>query len=104
MGTVSIAGLSKVAVLRALYRGARVQGLGVFHEMPGDLSEHSAKALIKQDPRMSFDYVNGRVIKCDIGSDDVLVALYDRDNGEGSAERALAQARMGGDFYLGDEG
>jgi hypothetical protein len=39
---------------------------------------------------MYFDYLHGRVMKIGLNTDDLEERLYDRDNGQGAAERALA--------------
>ena len=38
-----------------------------------------------------FDYLNGRVMKIDLSEDMLDPWLYDRDNGEGAAARALTE-------------
>lgn len=48
---------------------------------------------------MYFDYVNGHVIKCDIGGDSFDERLYDRDCGEGHAAAVIEALRKGeGDY------
>lgn len=37
-----------------------------------------------------FDYLKGRVMKVSISGDSLDPRLYDRDNGQGAAARALA--------------
>lgn len=95
--TVSIAGLDKAAVLAALYNEARVQGMGFLQAKPGDMTVEQARELIarfpEHDRRIAFDYLYGRVMKIDIGEDDVNPRLYDRDNGEGACSDAIARLR-----------
>lgn len=43
--------------------------------------------------RMYFDYVNGHVIKCDIGGDSFDERLYDRDCGVGHAAAVIEALR-----------
>lgn len=43
--------------------------------------------------RMYFDYVAGRVIKCDLIGDSFDPRLFDRDNGEGAAAAAIRNLR-----------
>jgi hypothetical protein len=40
-----------------------------------------------------IDYFQGRVIKTDLRGDAIDPRLYDRDNGAGAAERAVAKLR-----------
>ena len=101
MANVNIKGLDKAAVLAALHNGTRALGMGAFHDR-GRMSVDDARRFIdagKNDighPRtmgegaLRFDYVQGRPIKVDISGDDFDPRLYDRDAGEGAAERAIA--------------
>jgi hypothetical protein len=41
----------------------------------------------------NFDYLHGRVMKVDLSGDSFDPWLYDRDNGEGAASRAIAKMR-----------
>jgi hypothetical protein len=87
---VDISGLSKAAVLAALYNNAQPQGMGFLHYDPKPWTEADAAAYISQvNGHMYFDYVKGRVIKTDLSDDEVGTGLYNRDNGEGSAERVI---------------
>ncbi len=67
----------RAAILVELYNGASAQGMGVFHRTPGS---------------MYFGYLQGRVLKVDMGADDLSFRLYNRDNGEGAGEAAEARA------------
>lgn len=99
---VDIKGLSKAAVLAALHNGTRALGMGIIHDLGRDMTEVEAEAVIareaddlgfKQD-RLYFDYVSGRPLKVNIAGDEFDAALYDRDAGEGAAERAIAALRV----------
>ena len=87
--TVNIKDLGRADVLRALYANARPQGLGLLHYTPGGMSQEEAMDLLKE--YNYFDYVHGRVMKVDLreGTEELRVALYDRDNGQGAALAAL---------------
>lgn len=52
---------------------------------------------LKTDPdiQLYFDYVEGHVIKCDISGDEFDERLYDRDCGEGKAEKVIEALRNG---------
>lgn len=86
---VSIKGLSKAAVLAALYNHSQPLGLGILQYTPEDMTEQEAQALLDQRGYFYFDYLKGRVMKVDIGSDELDERLYDRDNGPGAAQRAI---------------
>ena len=90
---VNIEGLKKEDVLRSLYNNAKVQGLGVLQMKIGDMTESEATRIInhcKESGVFYFDYLHGRVMKIDLRSDiEFDERLYDRDNGEGSAQRVI---------------
>lgn len=97
--TISITGLSKAAVLSALFNQAKTQGLGTLHHQPAHImSEEEAQALIdvriSAAGRLAFDYLEGRVLKVDLTHDTLDVYLYDRDNGgAGTAARIIERVR-----------
>ena len=81
-------GLTKAEVLCALYNNSKPQGLGVFVYQHRELTLQVAEMMLKE--RTIFDYIQGRVIKVDLSEDDGFEEwLYDRDNGEGAAQKAL---------------
>ena len=91
---IDISGLNKVEVLRALYANAKPLGMGMLHFIPGPLPVDEAKELLAYDPRyMDFDYLKGRLMKVNITGDSFEERLYDRDNGNGAAARAIATLR-----------
>lgn len=91
---VSTRGLSKAAVLAALYNASMPQGMGILHYDPQPMTEAEAAELLAEDREPYFDYLKGRVMKIKLDSDDEFDPwLYDRDNGPGAAERAIAPLR-----------
>lgn len=107
-GTLNVAHLEPAEVLRRLYNASYPRGLGRLHFTPDDMTLDQAKALIEEretyvaklapEPErrakllrnaLYFDYLKGRVIKAYISDRQLDVALYDRDNGQGAAARAL---------------
>ena len=118
---VDISGLSKGAVLAALYNASKPLGMGMLHFDPAEMTEEDANALIERltggklqaqymgdadagtsdthafggasQTKLYFDYVKGRVMKVDITGDELNPWGFDRDNGEGAAERAIAPLR-----------
>lgn len=89
---ISLAGLDKAAVLAALYNASKSQGLGAFHFTPAPMTIAQAEELLKQQE--DFDYLQGRVMKVRLGGDVLDTRLYDRDNGDGAAKRALERAGL----------
>lgn len=89
--TISIANLDPAAVLAALYNAARPLGMGMLHYTPEPMTTDEARELLEKT--QYFDYVKGRVMKVRINGDPLNPGLYDRDNGEGAAERAIAPLR-----------
>lgn len=89
---VDIKGLNKAEVLAALYNNSKPQGLGFLHFDAKDMTVAEAEEILKQTT--DFDYLKGRVMKVNLSSDDGFKEwLYDRDNGNGAAERAIAELR-----------
>jgi hypothetical protein len=85
---LSIKGIEKHKVLMALYNNSKPLGMGMMHYTPEDMTESEAKEILTK--RFSFDYLKGRVMKVDLSEDEFDPWLYDRDNGEGAAEKALS--------------
>jgi hypothetical protein len=89
---VDIKGLNKAEVLVALYNDSKPQGLGFLHFDAKDMTVAEAEEILKQTTY--FDYLKGRVMKVDLSSDDCFEEwLYDRDNGNGAAEKAISGLR-----------
>lgn len=89
---LNIKGLNKAEVLKELYNNSKSQGLGFLNYNSEDMSKDEAERLLKK--QTYFDYLNGRVMKVDLSSDDEFEEwLYDRDNGAGSAKRVIDKLR-----------
>jgi len=89
---LNIKGLKKADVLKVLYNNSRPQGMGYLQFDPKPMATEQAEELLKQGTY--FDYLYGRVMKLDLNSDNEFEEwLYDRDNGQGSAERAVNSLR-----------
>ena len=91
---ISIEGLNKADVLAALYNSARPQSMGFLHYTP-ELMTTAKAAEILATGQTYFDYLGGRVMKVDLGSDELREGLYDRDNGAGAAAKAIAGLTAG---------
>ena len=86
---MNISGLDKAEVLAALFNASRQQGIS-FLDSRGrrDMTKERAAEILKVTEH--FDYLEGRVMKISLDRDEVETRLHDRDNGQGSAERAIA--------------
>lgn len=89
--TLDITGIDKADLLAALYNNSRTQGLGFLHFKPGSMTRDDAAELLTQTQR--FDYLHGRVMKVDLGSNELDARLYDRDLGAGAAKRVVDSLR-----------
>lgn len=93
MKKVNTDGLSRGEVLAALFNEAKPQGLGMLHFCPRKMNPDEGEHMFLQGDY--FDYLEGRVIKTEIkrGQDWIDATLYDRDNGDGAAQRAVENLR-----------
>ena len=90
---MNIAGLSKPAVLAALFNASKQQGLGFMDSRGAQpMSAADAAEVIKAEG-LHFDYLRGRVMRIGIDGDTADTWGYDRDNGQGAAERAIEPLR-----------
>ena len=85
---ISIKYKDKAEVLARLYNASRPQGLGFLHAEDNDMTVEQARGLLDKG-QVYFDYLKGRVMKVDLGGDELDTRLYDRDNGPGAAATAL---------------
>jgi len=107
---VDISKLNKAAVLAALYNGSKQQGMGFMHVRGGEgMTVEQAQAEIDKclvyalslgvpeselgRESLYFDYLYGRALKIDLSEDDLFTGLYNRDNGQGAAERIIEELR-----------
>ena len=75
-------------VLAALYNASKPQGRGFMSFDAKQMTEAEAATILES--QTYFDYLKGRVMKVDLSGDSFAPFLYDRDNGNGAAARALA--------------
>ncbi len=87
--------MDKASVLAALYNASKPLGMGFMSYDPEAMQPDEAAELLKQGTY--FDYLKGRVMKLDLRGSLLDPGLYDRDNGEGAAERAIEAMRKSGD-------
>jgi hypothetical protein len=89
--TIDITGMDKAEILAALYNGSRPLGMGMLHFTPEDMGKNEAHELLNETT--SFDYLKGRVMKISLKGDELYTGLYNRDNGEGAAERIIQRIK-----------
>lgn len=93
---IDIKDLNKAEVLKALYDGSRIQGMGFMQAVPeGTVTVEHCKMLLETTGYPYFDYLYGRVMKVDLSKDEFDERLYDRDNGKGAAARIIDRLRNG---------
>jgi hypothetical protein len=85
---INIKGLNKAEILAALWNNSKMQGMSF---MGSNGSNHMTKEQAEEHLKeyTYFDYLNGRVMKVDLSGDELNPRLYDRDNGEGAALKAI---------------
>lgn len=83
-GKISIKGLNKIALLKALWENMRPKAF--FNSFDVKSAEKAVKSYI--------DYFNGRCIKCDLSGDEVDPWLYDRDAGAGAFQKIVDGIRL----------
>ena len=89
---ISIEGLSKAEVLKALWDGSKAQGisfLSIIDEMTLEIAEEQIEENINIIGEIYIDYCCGKFIKCDLTFDEFSPWSYDRDNGIGAAKRVI---------------
>jgi hypothetical protein len=85
---INISGLNKAKVLATLWNNSKMQGMSFLgNNRSNHMTEQDAIHFLAETK--SFDYLNGRVMKIDLSGDELDPRLYDRDNGEGAALRAI---------------
>lgn len=91
MKKINIAGIDKARLLKALYDGSKIQGNSYIGYSGNEFTLEDAKMALRET--RSFDYVNGRVIKVNLSGDEFDPWFYDRDNGDGAAQRIVDALR-----------
>jgi len=79
---------NKSEVLANLYNASRPLGMGVLQYDTSYMSVEEAQAILNTG-QTYFDYLKGRVMKVDLGGNELDPSLYDRDNGSGAAAAAI---------------
>lgn len=89
MSIIDISKMDKAEVLSKLYNNAKPRGLGYFKFESKDQMNIEEAQKILDEGQTYFDYLKGRVLKISLKTDKLNTTLYDRDNGQGAAEKAL---------------
>ena len=91
---MDISKLDTAEVLAALWNHSRQLGMSVLDTRGARgevMSVEQARAILEENPFRYFDYLWGRVLKVDLSNPkSVDLWLYNRDNGNGAGERAIA--------------
>lgn len=86
---IDLKGLDKARVLKALHEHSRAQGLSFLGLRAEPLTVEECRDLLAK--QTYFDYLHGKVMKVDLGDDELDPRLYDRDNGDGAAAAAIEE-------------
>ena len=89
---IDLSGLNRADVLAVLYNSSKPQGMGFLQYDPAPMTREQAQEILDRN-HTSFDYLKGRVMKIDLSRNKLDTRLYNRDNGEGTAERAISSLR-----------
>ena len=87
---ISLKGKDKAEVLMRLYNNSHPVGMGIIEAEERDMTPGEARQWIDNSDQ-KFEYLKGRVLKVDLSGDEFNPFLYDRDNGQGAAEKALQE-------------
>lgn len=92
---INIKGIDKAVLLQALFNRSFQQDKGALDPTGwASMTLEKAQNIIEASGEdLYFDYVNGRVMKVQLGEDEMDSWLYNRDLGQGAAEEIVAQIR-----------
>ena len=85
---IDISRKNKAEILVALYNASRPLGMGIYDYTPIPMTIEEARGYLKKDTY--FHFIKGRILNVDLSGDELDTQKYDRDNGEGAAEKALS--------------
>lgn len=85
---IDVSTIPPARLLAALYNNAKPLGMGFLHARP-NMTEDDAAELLRGRERPYFDYLYGRPLKVEINGSTLNPRLYDRDWGDGAAERIV---------------
>lgn len=90
---INIEGLDKATIVAAMYNNSKPQGMGFLQADPANMTAEEAKDYLTPDGKIQIDYLKGRVLKLYEMKEGLRVDLYDRDLGQGAAERVISKLR-----------
>lgn len=107
---IDVSDIDPEVLLAGLYNRSFVMGMGIFQAQPGNMTLEEAQEYLngKVEPdyvgraleggtgARYFDYLNGRVMKVEINGKTLQEGLYDRDMGEGAAQKVIDNIRSVG--------
>jgi|SRR6185436_9453714 len=98
MSALSYAGIDEAVLIHALYHGTQALGMGRLHDRPSLTVDEIRERVLGPEPfapMIRFDYLSGRPLKTDIDTvaKTFTTRLYDRDAGEGAAQRIIDHLR-----------
>ena len=88
MSKIAIGHLNKAEIVAALYNASKPQGMRFIHYNPSNMSHQEAEQYVSWG---YIDYLKGRIMKIDISGNVLDTWGYNRDNGEGAAERIISK-------------
>ena len=95
---LDIKGIEKSILLHQLWRFSQAQGMSFLNIPKEPVNKETFEKTIKEreskGENLYFDYLMGKVIKCDITGDEFSPYLYDRDNGKGKADLVVKFIRQ----------
>jgi len=98
MATIDLSTLDKADVLAALYNASKPQGMGIHQFDPRPMTKEDARGLLDAG-HTEFDYLKGRVMKIDLSGQTLDTWGYDRDLGQGAAQRAIDSIKSDGKIH-----
>ena len=108
MNEIDVSDIKPEDLLAALYNAVSPSGLGFLQAKLGDMTPEDALALLNGDTQETdypvnrnrckdkpayFDYLHGRCLKVEINGETLRTALYDRDYGQGAAQKVVDSIR-----------
>lgn len=91
---IDISGIDKAELTAFLYNRSKPVGYGELVAGSGTMRTAEAKEIITANGGdASFNYLKGRVMKVDLNGSSFDPSGYDRDNGEGAANKVVEELR-----------
>jgi hypothetical protein len=98
MMKIDISKMNKCEVVAKLFNNSKPIGMGFFQDYEPPMTNSEAEKVLDQVGDGYIDYCRGRVMKVDVSGNTLDPRLYDRDNGQGAALRALTNHKEGNEI------